>query len=633
MCLPRLWKRFENTRSLLRTVINRLIRAIRSFSQSLFGLVSQFRWAIHGVLVFLALALGFWGWMLHQPGTGLLGILNNVFRTAQLLTLQFPTDFQNVPWQLQIARLLVPLFAVIASFHVLIGSVTRPIRIGFLPFARDHIVICGFETLTDAALNTLVKRGHRVIAVAATIEPARLSALEGLGVTVAESDPLQPATFKSVAVKNCAAVLVTSDNDVANLNVAMLALAAASGRSADLPPLVLAVRVQREALARQLDTSLDGLARSHGVHYRRLCPDRESLRQELAQFAPVQIKNEPNERSHVLVAGLTGSWQQIAAQVIVATQDHPDERPILTFIVTDGEAEALQRWRATRPELDLVVEIDVLTRRTHDLLPSGDAVAAWRAARPSPHLVIVLREDGEAIAVMLALRTPGNAFGTESAPILVHQSKEDRLLRRLNEIEVREHDMTRLVAFGGILRAESIDRALDRIGDEAAIRLHASYLGATKVLSPGSPEALAAWEDLTENLRDANRAVVDHAPILFAAAGFEIVQAEAGVKPATLSSEELERLARIEHRRWMADRIDHGWRRAAIRDDRRMLHTDFVDWDALTNDTKEKDRNSVRALIASLAEVGRVVVSKPSARSNVSDSTCEPKPPSSTQWA
>src|SRR5262249_20682031 len=154
------------------------------------------------------------------------------------------------------------------------------------------------------------------------------------------------------------------------------ALAAASGRPANLPPLILAVRIQREDLATELDAALDGLARSHGVHYRRLCPDREALRLELARFAPVQIKSDLKARSHVLVVGLSGNWQQIVAQLIVTTQDHPDERPLLTFAITVSEAETLQRWRKERPELDLVAEFEVLNRPGNDLLPSGDAVAA-----------------------------------------------------------------------------------------------------------------------------------------------------------------------------------------------------------------------------------------------------------------
>ena len=81
---------------------------------------------------------------------------------------------------------------------------------------------------------------------------------------------------------------------------------------------------------------------------------------------------------------------------------------------------------------------------------------------------------------MLALRRPGNPLGTESIPVLVHQSKEDRLLARLGTAQVEYRDLTRLIPVGGLLRAESIERVLDRKGDEIAIALHRGYVEAAE---------------------------------------------------------------------------------------------------------------------------------------------------------
>jgi hypothetical protein len=63
---------------------------------------------------------------------------------------------------------------------------------------------------------------------------------------------------------------------------------------------------------------------------------------------------------------------------------------------------------------------------------------------------------------------------------------------------------------------------LDRRGDEIAIALHQSYLHAANTLGADPTAALAAWDDLPENLGDANRAAAEHAPILFASAGLRI---------------------------------------------------------------------------------------------------------------
>ena len=69
--------------------------------------------------------------------------------------------------------------------------------------------------------------------------------------------------------------------------------------------------------------------------------------------------------------------------------------------------------------------------------------------------------------------------------------------------------------------------------------------------------------------------------------------AEPGFDPAAPDREALERLARIEHRRWIAERIAQGWRRSEHRDDARFLHPSLVPYDALSEEEREKDRAQV----------------------------------------
>jgi hypothetical protein len=165
-----------------------------------------------------------------------------------------------------------------------------------------------------------------------------------------------------------------------------------------------------------------------------------------------------------------------------------------------------------------------------------------------------------------------------------------------------------MVAIGGLVRAESIERVLDRKGEEVAIELHAQFQAAAKNQAAGSPAALQAWDELSENMREANRAAAEHAPILFAAAGFRIVPAQPSIATATLTPEEIERLARVEHRRWVADRIDRGWRYAVIRDNVKMLHPLLVPYDDLSEEDKQKDRNNVNTLLAIFSKQGMAVV-------------------------
>ena len=586
---------------------NRLILLLTVRAGRIASFINDHKNKIQAIAGAIALSLGFWGWMIEKPPTDLWGILDNIFRTAQLITLQFPSVSGSPSLALQIARLAVPLVAVLASFQVLIASITRPARMALLPRISDHIVVCGFAGMTETALSTLVARGRQVVVVIPNISNQERNILEGIGLTVVNADPLQRVTIRSLSLSHAAAVFLLGNNDVDNVNIAMLTIAAVDGRSADMSPLILAVKIDREELAVELDATLDKLSRRYHVRYHRISPSRENVRLEFFRFAPALLKTDIDAPSHVLVVGLTGDWRQIVWLIVVATQDNPEKRPVLTFAVDQHEADAIETWRKAIPELEMVTEIAILMRSGDVILPSNEDIESWRKRCPPVNLVLVLRNDADAIASMLALRRPGNLLGTDSVPILVHQSKDDRFLSSLGNMHIADRDLTNLIAIGGLVRAETVERILDRKGDEMAAALHVHYLNAAKSLSAGSQAAMEAWDNLPENLRNANRASVEHAPILFAAAGYKLIAKE-GLQSAVFADAEIELMAKVEHRRWMADRIERGWRFAQTRDDRLMRLPDLIPYELLSDDGRERDRNVVRTLASLFENAGFTIV-------------------------
>jgi hypothetical protein len=95
-------------------------------------------------------------------------------------------------------------------------------------------------------------------------------------------------------------------------------------------------------------------------------------------------------------------------------------------------------------------------------------------------------------------------------------------------------------------------------------------------------------------------------PVKLAAVGFRM-EPGAGRSDA-MTDDEIETLARVEHRRWAAERLLAGWRHGAARDDRARLHPDLVPYEELDEATREKDRDMVRALPEVLALAGMRMV-------------------------
>jgi hypothetical protein len=607
-----------------------LLRIMRLLNGAIARLTPHTR-TLQGVAALIALMLGFWGWTIKSPPADVGDHFDNLFRTIQLITLQFPGRADGgIPWQLHVARLAVPAVAAIATFTVLVGAITRPVRLALLPNMRGHLVVWGEAQLPQSTLKKLANRGVQVVLLSEKISNGKRDKLEGLGLTVIQSDVTDENTIKALNLPSAGAIFLAEERDLDNLNLAAQIIEAAGKRAPSEKPLLMAVSIANETLARELDLTLDGLARQHGVRYHRISAAREGLRLELDRFAPALIKTDPAERTHLLVYGLSGQWQQTLRQIFMSIQDHPERKPLVSLLLTEEERLLFLDWLAETPEWQLVIDWRVINSDGKPV--ANGAEMKLKASRgqdkarglklsaddnkaPAPQLALVLKPDDEALAAMLAMRRPGNPYATEQSVILVHQTREDSFLAKLSAASLEDRNLADVVAFGASIRPETVLRVLDRRGESIAIAMHAHYTLKQAGMAHGhpSPAALLAWDQLPENMREANRSAAHHAAVLFAAAGCQIAPAAKGdeAAPATFTAAELEILARVEHRRWIADRLDKGWRHGEKRDDRLRRHPSIVPYEALAPAEQAKDKASVEALVKILGDSGMVVRRRP----------------------
>ncbi|HUT67186.1 MAG TPA: RyR domain-containing protein, partial [Dehalococcoidales bacterium] len=78
--------------------------------------------------------------------------------------------------------------------------------------------------------------------------------------------------------------------------------------------------------------------------------------------------------------------------------------------------------------------------------------------------------------------------------------------------------------------------------------------------------------------------------------GYTMMPARGKTAVAELSDDEVEVLARIEHERWMREKIDLGWKYADKTVKSRKKHNLLVPWDDLPMNEKKKDYVLVRGI-------------------------------------
>jgi hypothetical protein len=130
--------------------------------------------------------------------------------------------------------------------------------------------------------------------------------------------------------------------------------------------------------------------------------------------------------------------------------------------------------------------------------------------------------------------------------------------------------------------------------------IHESYLADQGTDGP-------QWDDLSEDLREANRAQARAIAGKLASIGAR-VEAGATTEPFAFTPAEVERLAKGEHRRLMAQRRRAGWIYAPVRDAGRKHHPMMIAWDELPEPERDKDRNAVIHIPHVLARAGMHIV-------------------------
>jgi voltage-gated potassium channel Kch len=511
-------------------------------------------WMVTAGLSVTAALLGFFGFGFYlkgQPGFAGARLFDRVYYTAQLFVLD-PTPIDGPPYgpMLSIAMYLAPL----ATGLALLQAVSAVFRARF------------------AAWVLLRKRGHSVVSgagpaafvLARRLATTRPTVLVGSGVgsdvarrhalRVVDGDPTDEATLRAAGVRGASQVFAMDDSGAVNASVALLV------RSLNQAGVAVYARADEGELVAALRARRLGVDGDNGYRL-----DFFSV-EDVAAVALLDVHDRNLEWTAVVVGS-----DRFA---------HAVERDLIR-----------RRCAAGIPVEGRVLRID------------DEASAA-----PSADTIYVSASDAnDVLRRGLRLLLAGNdrvvlCLGQRSG---LAEALEQRLF----------DDVHGRLAVFGVLDAACDPALLERgaLVEKLARAVHARYLVEYAGSSPVQGSQLP-WEELDEHYRADNRAQAEHIGAKLAEIGAVIVPAASNLPPFTFaegSEGDVERLARMEHDRWMAARrrtgVVYGEERTA------RTHPDMVDWDSgLTEDAKEKDRMFVRGLPALLEGEGLAIVRLPS---------------------
>jgi hypothetical protein len=385
-----------------------------------------------------------------------------------------------------------------------------------------------------------------------------------------------PESFRIAAAHRARAVLVATQDDARSISLAMAAL---NQLSAANVPIQVLVRVHDYWLGQRLH-DVPGAEQLQTVSEPALAA-REAQRRYPAYL---NVADQGADRIHALLVGEPDWLEAMMAELLLSAGTLRFGRPVLTFACPHA-ADFRARLHARYPELDAEAELRFVTLSGDRPAELGGLHLGDVATPPLTAVYGLFPDRAGGIVSYLGLCQQARAIEGFAAPIFMLADTSDfdmpdpgARLRPLQPVPFGAH--RQIVAACGLL---SGSRTL------VEQRYHEAYLA----FSAPTGAAGTAWARLGEEYRLSNRRAVAHIPAKLFEAGFDLRGWMAGHdvwsmmptladgEPLCRDAGERDRLATLEHRRWLADRRLSGWRHGPTRDDLRKLHPDMKPFDQL----------------------------------------------------
>lgn len=563
-------------------------------------------WPVFAALTVLTLGLGLWGFGLYFAAAGTPRPLSDLLYLAlQLFTLESGAVAGPLPWPLQAARFLAPALAASAAILALLALFGEQARRLRLRFRRGHVVVCGLGRKGALFVSRFLEQGHRVAAV--EVDPANpnIAACREAGAVVLVGDARARDVLLRAGLRRAKTMVSVCREDDANAEAALQAMEICRSR-------------RRGALAAHVhivDPLTCNLLRDRALSAR--CPDSFELdffnvydaaaRELLDQYASfLEVDPEPGASPVLAVLGFGFLGRSLAVQAARRWQDRFRRTGTpLALIVVDREAGEKAESLALRfPRLGEICRVipRTINVRGPRLQDPGLLVdeATGRAARG-----VFVCFDDPSIGYYSAL-TLAQSPAAPDAPIIVRTDRDSGLAAMIGG------GNGRVGGFPWLERTCRPETVRGGLIDLIARALHEAYLknetGAAE--DAGSNPSLVPWDDLPEALRISNRRHAHHLRAKLDAVGCGLAWlTDWDADLFRFAPEEVERLARLEHERWILDYEARGWKlKPGPKDAARKTHPDLVGWEELPEKIRDKDRAFIREMPRVLAAVDLQIV-------------------------
>ncbi|MHA1680657.1 MAG: NAD-binding protein [Promethearchaeota archaeon] len=573
-------------------------------------------WLILLVNIVVTVVLGYWGFYLYLQAEGR---STRVFDVLYMILQMFSLNSEIPPnnpgtIQLLFARVFVLFSLLLFGGETFTYIFKAPFKLFRIKFARQYVVICGVNHRSIPLIKDFYSQQYTVIAIDGRQNNHYLERARESGAITFEGS--YSDVLGKVGLFHCKYVVIMTKDDLKNVEIAIKTFDVCkdhkNGRHVHC-----FVHLQDYALIKRLENYnlLEDDDKSHfSLHFFDIYQNVARLlfqRYPLDQF----INSRNMKNPHILLIEFGELGKYILTQAAKNVHFSGDYQLKISVLDVDAEHER----KCFLEEVPLIGEICTLDFIKFSPTSKGDLkeiITRLYNENPFNYIIICPDDDHQgflrAIQINEILKKSITDHKRLQIPVLVHMKRKTGF-SKLDENVIVDGGETRIetsfIPFGmveDVCRKELVvNNAMLRVARLFQEDYHAERKKQRKSLKTNQ-EPMKDWMALKESLKQSNLHVADHIPVKLRAAGYDIFKLppsksrnQENETEIEFTGPEIEIMATIEHKRWMAERLLSGYvlnKKIKATDHVKMESPYLIPYSELEDNVKIYDQNSVKLI-------------------------------------
>jgi hypothetical protein len=489
--------------------------------------------------------------------------------------------------------------AVVSALQVGVNSVRHDVRAVLARRTKNHAIVCGLGETGMQVVHNMRSMGQDVVVIDRADDTVNAAACDQLKIPVIKGDAATSDILNLAGVRHARTIVACTGDDGSNMDVALHVKEMVTNRQKPgSNELLVLAEIRNQWLFSRLVNHNQYALGSNDVEFR-LFNSNENAARLLLRSLKLPPGPEIDGGAFVIF-GFGPLGQQVMLHLIRAAPATIGSKAKI-MIFDQGAQAHRHQFTQTYPAAAKLADVDFFEANI-----STDHHESWAAIEKTVReqallgVAVCFDDDQTALYAGINMRRVLDDLSRIQVPLFVRLGKYRHLGQFAATMESLQGQPMRFRIFGGLEELLGADILIRGGLDALAKAFHAQYRDSRQAAGQSYPGD-KPWNMLPETLKMSNRRRADNLPFLLAQAGMHMEPSE---QPATLrlTPDEIELLARLEHRRWMIERRLLGFSHGEVRSDFPPRHELLVDWEQLPESERERNRNDFANLPKVLAQ-------------------------------